>query len=199
MERLLATVVGLDRTGIVHSVSSVLLGHGCVLSEVSQTTLLGQFAGLFSFTAPEGLDSGGLAADLNSALAGLGLSAWITPIGAVPAPAADAEPYVLTLTGAGSPGLIPTVTGALASFDANIDNLRSVSLSPPEGDAPGYAGASGEAGARAAGPAVLVLELTVPAAVSQKAFRQSLALAAEELGIEVSLQHRDIFEAIHRL
>jgi glycine cleavage system transcriptional repressor len=93
---------------------------------------------------------------------------------------------VVTLTGRDSPRLIPTVTGALASFDANIDNLRSVTLSPPE-----------EEGGQ--GPVVLVLEITVPAGVSQKAFRQSLALAAEELGTDVSLQHRDIFEAIHRL
>ncbi|MDR1040075.1 MAG: hypothetical protein LBR80_07910 [Deltaproteobacteria bacterium] len=187
MGRLLATVVGVDRTGIVHSVSSVLLGHGCALSEVSQTTLLGQFAGLFSFAAPGGLDRAVLAADLNRALEGMGMTAWVTPIESEPtAPAPDSEPYVMTLTGPDSPRLIPTVTGALASFEANIDNLRSVALSPPEeGISPG--------------PVVLVLEITVPAGVSQKAFRQSLALAAEDLGIEISLQHRDIFEAIHRL
>jgi glycine cleavage system transcriptional repressor len=191
MARYLATVVGIDRTGIVHSVSSVLLGHGCALSEVTQTTQLGQFAGLFSFSAPEGLDAGRLASDLNGALSGLGLTAWITAAaGAPPAAAADSEPYVMTLTGPDSPRLIPTVTGTHASFDANIENLRSLALSTPEG-------AEGEG--RAAGPVVLVLEISVPAGVSQKAFRQSLALAADELGTEISLQHRDIFEAIHRL
>ncbi|MDR1080688.1 MAG: hypothetical protein LBQ79_06945 [Deltaproteobacteria bacterium] len=188
MARLLATVVGVDRTGIVHSVSSVLLDHGCALSEVSQTTLLGQFAGLFSFSAPEGLNSEVLEADLNRALAGIGMTAWVTPIGGpVSGPPTDSEPYVMTLTGHDNPSLVPTVTGALASFDANIDNLRSVALSPPEG------------GASVPGHVVLVLEIAVPADVNQKAFRQSLSLAAEELGIEISLQHRDIFEAIHRL
>jgi glycine cleavage system transcriptional repressor len=188
MSRLLATVVGIDRTGIVHCVSSVLLEHGCVLSDVSQTTLLGQFAGLFSFAAPEGLDGGALGSDLNRALEGMGLAAWVTPIEGQPSePAGDSEPYVLTLSGHGGPRLIPTVTGALASFGANIENLRSLALSPPEGEAAG------------SGPVILALEISVPVGVSQKAFRQSLALAAEELGTEASLQHRDIFEAIHRV
>jgi glycine cleavage system transcriptional repressor len=188
MGRLLATVVGLDRTGIVYSVSNVLLDHGCALSEVSQTTLLGQFAGLFSFSSPEGLDREVLASDLNAALETVGMTAWVTPIEGGPSgPPADSEPYVITLTGPDSPLLIPNVTAAIWSFGVNIDNLRSIALSPPDG------------GGVASGPVVLVLEITVPPFVSMNAFRQSLALAAEEVGTEISLQHRDIFEAIHRI
>jgi glycine cleavage system transcriptional repressor len=188
MSRFMATIVGADRSGIVHSVSSVLLEHGCALSDVTQTTLQGQFAGLFSFVSPEGPDSASLASGIKGSLEDKGLACWVTPIeGAAPPPVSGSEPYVMTLTAPDSPRLVATVAGALASFDVNIDNLRSLALSPPEGQL------------SAPGPVVLVLEITVPEAVSQKAFRQSLALAAEELGTEISLQHRDIFEAIHRV
>jgi glycine cleavage system transcriptional repressor len=72
----------------------------------------------------------------------------------------------------------------VASFDANIENLRSVVLSGGDG---------GPA------PVILALEITLPASVQRHVFREALSLTADELGLEISLQHRDIFEAIHRI
>ncbi|MDR2945360.1 MAG: hypothetical protein LBV79_01240, partial [Candidatus Adiutrix sp.] len=46
---------------------------------------------------------------------------------------------------------------------------------------------------------VMFFEISVPREVNQRAFRQALNMVAEGLGLEMSLQHRDIFEAIHRL
>ena len=74
----------------------------------------------------------------------------------------------------------------MAGFDVNIDNLRSAAV-PDDG---GYK-ASGQ-------QVVLFFELSVPKAVNQRGFRQALNLIAEELGLEMSLQHRDVFEAMHR-
>jgi glycine cleavage system transcriptional repressor len=146
---------------------------------------LGQFAGIFSAEAPAGLDPAALSADLGGSLAGEGLSAWAAPVSAAPeAPAPPAEPYIITISGPDSPGLIPTITSRVASFDANIDNLRSVALSGGEGSPP---------------PVVLVLEVSLPAQVQRHVFREALSLAAEELGLEISLQHRDIFEAVNRV
>jgi glycine cleavage system transcriptional repressor len=190
MRNLLVTIVGKDRTGLVHLVSSVLFEHSLVISELTQTTLLGQFAGLFSVRAPEGLDAEALSRDLKRRLLDTGFSAWITPIPWEPAGAPkETAPYVLTITGPDNPGLVPAITGTVASFDVNIDNLRSVVLS----------GTSGEDSRFGAHPRVLVLELSAPPDMQGSVFRQALQLTAEEQGVEISLQHRDIFEAIHRL
>jgi glycine cleavage system transcriptional repressor len=71
----------------------------------------------------------------------------------------------------------------VASFDANIENLRSVVLS----------------GDQAPGPRVLALELSLPTKVPRHVFREALTEVSQELGLSISLQHRDIFEAIHRI
>ena len=188
MQKVLVTIVGTDRPGIVHLVSSALFERKCVIQELTQTTLLGQFAGLFSTEAPGDLDLAALSGDLGKALGEIGFSAWVTPIPEGGPPALrSTEPYVITISGPDSPGLIPTLTARVASFDANIENLRSVVLS-------GSAGPEGPAA-----PVVLVLEVSLPASAQRHVFREALSLTAEELGLEISLQHRDIFEAIHRI
>jgi glycine cleavage system transcriptional repressor len=45
----------------------------------------------------------------------------------------------------------------------------------------------------------MIYEVDIPATIDQSAFRQALRRRAEDLGLELSLQHRDIFEAIHRV
>jgi glycine cleavage system transcriptional repressor len=185
MSKIIVTIVGRDRPGLVHLVSKVLATHGGNIEEINQTTLKGQFAGLFSFNAPDRLDEGLLDRSLADALEGTGLAYWIAPPAAdeVVVSGAAMEPYVITLQGQSRADLIPGITQTVASFDVNIDNLRAVTLS----------------GETQPAPQVLVLEISVPATVQQNVFRQALSLTAEELGIEINLQHRDIFEALHRL
>jgi glycine cleavage system transcriptional repressor len=185
MRKVLATITGRDGPGIVHKVSQALSEKGCALAELAQTTLLGQFAGLFSAESPDGLGLDELSAFLSAALAGTGLRAWVAPADEAEAASEPADPYVLTLAGPKRPELVLGVTKTVASFGINIDSLRALTLSESSGPE--------------SSPAVLALEISVPRKVGQKAFRQALALTAEELGVEASLQHRDIFEAIHRI
>jgi glycine cleavage system transcriptional repressor len=186
MKQALVTIVGQDRPGIVHLVSQALATQGCHILALSQTTLKGQFAGLFSTKVPAELSLEALSSVLQASLEGTSLSYWIAPPALDDdAQAAASEPYVITILGPDRLDIIPEVTKTVASFDANIDNLRAVTISAgPAEDVP---------------PLALVLEITVPLTVQQKVFRQALTLTAEELGIEISLQHRDIFEAVHRV
>jgi glycine cleavage system transcriptional repressor len=161
-----------------------------MIEEITQTTLLGQFAGHFLVQAPEDLDNQILITHLKEKIQDEGFSASVTRIigHGAQKPGEHLDPYVLTITGPDSPGLIPGLTGTIASFDVNIDNFRSITISAPDEKA-------GELPA----PRVLVLELSVPSHLKKNVFRQALLLTAEEHGVEISLQHRDIFEAIHRL
>jgi glycine cleavage system transcriptional repressor len=69
----------------------------------------------------------------------------------------------------------------IAGFEVNIENLRAIALQ----DVPSRV--------------VIVFEVAVPQSVHRPAFREALRWKAEELGLELSVQHREIFEAIHRL
>jgi glycine cleavage system transcriptional repressor len=188
MRQALVTIVGPDRPGIVHLVSKVLASQGCRILSVSQTTLLGQFAGLFAADVPETMTYESLGREFSRCLEGQNLSHWIAP----PADDGDqvkteSEPYVLTIVGPDRLEVIPEVTKTVAAFEANIDNLRAVTID------------NGNNGNGPASPLAIVFEITVPAVTQKNVFRQALSLVAEELGIEISLQHRDIFEAVHRV
>jgi glycine cleavage system transcriptional repressor len=188
MRQALVAIFGQDRPGIVHQVSRVLANLGCHILSVSQTTLLGQFAGLFATKAPEEVSYENISEALAENLAGSALSHFVARQSElVETNAARSEPYVLTILGPDHPEVIPEVTKTVASFEANIENLRSVKI---ENVSNGWGDKT---------PIALVLEITVPVTVQQNAFRQALELTAEERGIEISLQHRDIFEAIHRV
>jgi glycine cleavage system transcriptional repressor len=45
----------------------------------------------------------------------------------------------------------------------------------------------------------MIYEVDIPATVDQNLFREALRGRGIELGLDISLQHRDIFEAIHRV
>ena len=194
MRRVLVTIVGHDRPGIIYQVSKALADYRVNVVEVSQTTLLGEFAGLFSCDMPSAASGGDLDGVLAKALEDSGLAHWVTEAQAQHKPETDAarlEPYVVTLRGEDRPGIIPEFSGAMAGFDVNIDNLRAVSIAAD--DDPGQGPIQGDR------HVVMFFELSVPRAVNQGAFRQALNLLAEELTMELSLQHRDVFEAMHRL
>lgn len=191
MRNILVTIVGHDRPGIIHQVSKALADLKCTVVEVTQTTLMGEFAGHFSCRLPLDIKLEKFCEDFDQALSGSGLARWITEAGRnAPAvrPEPECEPYVVTVRGKDRAGIIPEFSGAMAGFEINIDNLRSVAFAddggpPKNGDR----------------EVVLFFELSVPRAVNQRGFRQALTLIAEELKLDMSLQHRDIFEAMHRL
>ena len=46
---------------------------------------------------------------------------------------------------------------------------------------------------------VLVFEVALPMSINRNAFRQMLQAKARNVGLSISIQHQDIFEAIHRV
>ncbi|MDR2827445.1 MAG: ACT domain-containing protein [Candidatus Adiutrix intracellularis] len=187
MRNVLVTILGRDRPGIIHQVSRVLADFKLNVIEVSQTTLLGEFAGLFSCTLSSEINLIDLTQLLDQKLESSGLTQLVREVGAVPEDQVEVttESYVVTVRGQGRPELIPEISGVLSSFEVNIDTLRAISLPT----APYHPGQR----------IVMFFELSVPRETNQAALREALKLAAKGLGMEMSLQHRNIFEAIHRL
>jgi glycine cleavage system transcriptional repressor len=183
MSKTVVFVLGPDRPGIIATVAQTLFEHGCNLEDVSQTCLQGQFVGIFVVAAAGPAREEGLLQALRERLDPAGLSVQLRSVSAVsvqPAPAG--EPFVITTVGPDRPGLVAGISGLLARYGANITNLKAV----PRG-----AGAGQEY--------VTFYEVDVPAGADRQAFRTDLRERARELGLDVNLQHREIFEQVHRI
>jgi len=176
-------VLGPDRPGIIATVAQTLYEQGCNLEDVSQTCLQRQFVGIF-VVASDGQDRGeGLLRALRGRLDPSGLSVHLRSVPAAGVPPESAgEPFVITTVGPDRPGLVAGISGLLARYNANITNLKAV----PRG-----AGAGQEY--------VTFYEVDVPAGTDRQAFRAALRERARELGLDVNLQHREIFEQVHRI
>lgn len=182
MSKTVVFVLGPDRPGIIAAATRALFELGCNLEDVSQTSLQGQFVGIFVVAAPVRLSNAELLAALRGRLDPLGLSVELREIAAAGAPPAAAEPYVITTVGPDRPGLVAGIAGLLAEFGANITNLKAIARGRREGT-----------------EYVTFYEIDLPAAADGATFRSALRGRAAELGLDVNIQHREIFEQVHRV
>jgi len=183
MSRFAVFVLGPDGPGIIAAVSQVLFEQGCNLEDVSQTSLQSQFVGIFFATSSGLAGADALLGALQERLGPRGLSVLLRPVAAqTAAVAAPSEPYVITTIGPDRAGLVAGITALLARYGANITNLKAVTRVEHEHQ-----------------EYVMFYEIDLPAATDRQHFRADLLARARELGLEANLQHREIFEQIHRI
>lgn len=188
MRKAVISVLGTDRPGIVAAVSRILAENGSNIENATQTILQTEFAAIFIASMPEGLDADDLLSRLRRGLKPLGLHAFLKFMESLPHPPVPpvSEPFVITTTGPDRLGLIAGITEIMSRFRANISNLKALYSEYENKEMP-------------LPSAVIIYEVDVPVGIDHHAFRQALRDRAEELGLELSIQHRDIFEAIHRV
>jgi glycine cleavage system transcriptional repressor len=183
MKKIIISVLGHDRPGIIAAVSEVLFRNGCNIEDVSQSILQTEFAGVFIASLPGTLEAGELSGRLREKLDPMRLSVLLSEVDAAGVWEAPlSEPFVITTMGPDRPGLVAGITELLARFGVNISNLKAVFRG---GDNPLEN--------------TMIYEVDIPLAVDQNLFREALYERGRELGLDVSLQHREIFEAIHRV
>jgi glycine cleavage system transcriptional repressor len=184
MNKAIITILGQDRPGIVAAVSKILFEQDCNIENVSQTTLQFVFAGIFIVSMPVNLSSESLHQNLATELAPLKLEVHITLLEstAVQISPPQSEAYIVTTKGPDRKGLVAGISEVIARFDGNITNLQAVFKG---GDDPG--------------DNIMIYEVDVPPQVDQQALYQELKKRAHELALDIDIQHRNIFEAIHRI
>ena len=183
MKKIVLSVLGYDRPGIVAAVSKTLFEHRCNIEDVSQTILQTEFAGVFIASMSDDVRGEDLLVALQQRLESMGLSVLLKPMeapGEWKSP--PIEPFVITTVGPDRLGLVAGITEVLARFGVNITNLRAAFRG---GDDPKRN--------------TMIYEVDVPIHTDQVAFRSALRDRAAELGLDISVQHRDIFETIHRV
>jgi glycine cleavage system transcriptional repressor len=184
MKKVAICVLGTDRPGIVAAVSKILFQNRCNIEDVAQTILQTEFTGIFIASIPEHLRSEDLSAQLEGDIDSLGLRLLLKPLEASvqEAPPPTCEPFVITTSGPDRLGLVSGMTEVIAGFGVNITNLRAAFRG---GDDPSQN--------------TMIYEVDVPVDIDRQSFRQALGDRAKDLGLELSLQHREIFEALHRI
>ena len=184
MRKAILSILGQDRPGIVAAVSKVLYEKSCNIENVSQTTLQSVFAGIFIVSMPGDLPAESLYKSLTTKMAPLGLDVHITALEPHEAPLLppDGEAYIITTQGPDRKGLVAGISEVIARFGANITNLQAVFKG---GDDPGAN--------------IMIYEVDVPPQTDQQALNRELKKRADELRLDIDIQHRNIFYAINRI
>lgn len=184
MSKLTASFLGRDCPGVVAAIAGLFGAAKCNIEAVTQTMLCGEFTAIFIVNAPDGITP----AELQQKLA-IGLEKDRVDLSVIVRPATEnqwgeqlvCEPFVVTVDGPDGIGLISAMSRVFSRHGVNITNLTAI------------------LGQIEAGCALFVFEVMVPENVDIGRLRRELNLEARNLGLRVSVQHRDIFEAVHRV
>ena len=184
MKKVIISVLGNDRPGIIAAVSRLLYENDSNIENVSQTSLQSEFAGIFIATIPAGISLPELEQKLAGALAPMGLQVHVKPVElrheAMTAP--TGESFVITTRGPDQKGLVARITEIIARHQVNITNCQAVFKG---GDDPN--------------DNIMIYEVDIPPQTQQQDLFRDLRAREAELNLNVSIQHRDIFMALNRI
>lgn len=184
MQTFTASFLGTDRPGVVAGISSILGDCGCNIIALTQTILSGEFAAIFIVQAPDDANARSLYEQLTGGLADneIDLSVIVRPkLASAWSLGDDAQPFVISVDGPDRAGLIASMSRIFARHSVNIESLNAV------------LGEGGE------GHALFVFEVMVPSSVDLGRLSRELELEGQQKNMRTTVQHRDIFEAIHRV
>jgi len=116
------TVVSDDHPGIVGALSEVIAEHGGNWAESSMMSLAGKFAGILLVQLPG--DNAEAFFVALKALESTGLQIVAQSSDASPA-SSQASEYSIELVGQDRPGIVREITGVLANFDVNVQELET--------------------------------------------------------------------------
>ena len=168
------SAIGRDRPGIVAEVTGTLLRHGVNLADSQMAILAGHFAMMLVLESSEATDLEALRADLERSRVKLELEA--ISLSAIDAAQAriDEPSHVITLYGADHPGIVNSVTAALAERGVNITDLDTHLVG--EETEPTY---------------MMILEVALPEDLSGNELEVFLREVAREQRLELSVRSLD--------
>jgi len=181
-EKFVLSVLGQDRPGIVALVTKILAQNNCNIEDLTQTILQSEFAAIIIFTSPEGSALENLEKDLQTKLSPLDLSMKIKPMHSRRAEQKTSQPFVVTTLGRDRVGQIARLSEAIRDLNCNITKINAINRSELYPD-----------------KIVMIFEIDVPRDTDINELKKAVDRAAEEMQLGFSVQHRDIFENIHRI
>lgn len=183
MTKLIITVLGKDRPGIIAQVSNDLFTLGCNLENVNQMILQNQFSGFFIVQAPEGILADQVQDALKTKSNGNGLTIHVHELASNGEETdSSGEIFLITTIGPDQKGLVARFSSIIASFNANIVNLRAVFKGGSDPNAN-----------------VMSYQVCITDEVDTEALFAALREKAEKLELDIRIQHKNIFDAINKI
>jgi glycine cleavage system transcriptional repressor len=184
MHKMIVSVLGEDRPGIIAAVTKVIFERDFNIEDVSQTILQNQFSGIFIATGPRSVSADDLRRAFEETTVGFNLHFYVRQLDSLDVTwtTCACEPFIITTRGPDRKGLVAGVTALLASHNVNVTQLRALFRG---GEDPGRN--------------VMIYEVDIPLDVDLQALRQDLRDQGEKLDLQISMQHKNIFEAINRI
>lgn len=128
MTRIVLTVIGDDRAGLVEALSETISEHGGNWERSQMTELAGKFAGIVVVSVPDERVAR-LRAALDS-LDGL-LDVSVHPVSDAELPPVDAPEFVIDLLGTDRPGIVREVSAVLHRHHLSIESIETQTREAP--------------------------------------------------------------------
>lgn len=173
----IVTVTAADRVGIIQNVTGSLRESGGNILELSQTVMRGFFTIILAVEFDQPRETASLEREIAEKGKRFQLEANVLEVssavsGSKPDP--EGERYILTVLGKDQPGNIHGISGCLANLGVNILDLH----------------------ARVDGDRFsLIMEAFLPADLQPATVRTELERFGKTVGLEVYVQHENIFRA----
>ncbi len=184
MKKVIITVIGPDRPGIIAGVSGVLSTHMCNIENITQTILQTEFAGICLVSMPASLDIEVLQNAMDQALADCHLQITIKDQDEEPSNhgRVPTEPFIVSTRGPDKQGIVAVISQAIADAGVNISNLKAVFQGGENPDRN-----------------IMIFEIDVPVSVDFQNFSEDLRRRASGIGLDLNIQHKNIFDAVNRI
>ncbi len=184
MHKMVVSILGPDRPGIIAAVTQCLLEVDGNIENVAQTILQSEFSGTFIALVPESVTLSILGQKMNRAMEDLGMRVFVKKLTEPDGESVVkyAEQFVITTRGPDRKGLVAAITAVIAGFGVNVTNLQAVFKG---GDDPNRN--------------IMIYEVELPEGIDMEKFTMALRERAAELNLKISIQHRDVFKAINRV
>lgn len=172
------TGVGRDRVGIVAELTQVLFELGCNLLDSSMTLLRGEFALILMVELSEDKSLEELGQGLLQLERQLGMKIHVRELAEDEIQEATTEQntFIVSVYGADRPGIVASVTRALADRSMNITDVQTKSTG------------------RASKVFVMILEVAAPPNVSAGDVASELKAIGARLSVDISVQALDVVE-----
>lgn len=175
--------MGQDQPGILSAVSSIIDQRHGNIENLSQSLMQSVFAALLLVSAPESETPEALQKALIEGTLDLQLKINVHP--GFPESTRvkpDVQPYIVAAMGPDRQGLVAAVSSQLALHDVNITNMQAVFK-----------------GGDNALDNMMIFEVDVPRHTIMQNLRDALKKVSEKLSLEISIQHRKIFESVSNI
>jgi len=186
MNKVLISVLGSDQPGIMAIVADVINKRNANIENLSQTLLNNVFGALLQVELAKDDNAEALQQAIEAACDTMALYIRVHPWNETTSDwhqhKPEVQPYIVTAIGPDKQGLVAEIAGKLFVHGVNITHIQAIFK-----------------GGKNPMDNLMVFEVDVPRATVMNDLRDALDQIANRLDLEISVQHRKIFDSVSNI